>query len=160
MGSALVRINNLTLKLRARKLAPDSLVILVPSCLQNSRCARKVTVDVANCRRCGGCAVGEILQVGDDYGVRVACATGGRLALSMVKTCGIRAVVAVACEKELRAGIMGSFPKPVLAICNERPHGPCRDTVVDVAAVRKAVERFAGGRKAPRQKARAARSKV
>jgi len=145
VGKALVTVNNLSVRLRSPKCRGDEMLILVPSCLQSSKCTQKVTVDVANCRRCGNCAVGAILDLAERFGVRVACATGGRLALSMVKDDRVKVVVAVACEKELRAGIIGAFPKPVSAIPNVRPHGPCKDTDVDMEEVRAAIERLLVG---------------
>jgi hypothetical protein len=152
VSKTIVRLNNSVLRLRSPKCLPRELLILIPSCLQSSKCKEKVTIDILNCRRCGGCPVGEIVKVGEEYGVAVACATGGRLALSIVRGDDVRVIVAVACEKELRAGIIGAFPKPVSAIANVRPHGPCRDTGVDVAQVRAEVARFLGRRKAPRRK--------
>jgi hypothetical protein len=66
-------------------------------------------------------------------------ATGGRLALELAKAEGVKAIVAVACEKELQAGLTGVFPKPSLGIINLRPHGPCRDTDVDLGEVEEAI---------------------
>jgi hypothetical protein len=59
-----------------------------------------------------------------------------------VKQDCVDAVVAVACEKELREGMRATFPKPVLGIINLRPNGPCRDTDVDVAQVEDAMRWF------------------
>ena len=142
VSGAVVRLNNLSVRLRSPKCRPEELLILIPSCLQNSKCTQKVAADVNNCKRCGQCPVGAMLQIGDDCGVRVACAAGGRLALSIVRDSSVKCVVAVACDKELRAGVMGAFPKPVRAIENLRPHGPCRDTSVSADEVRSAVSKF------------------
>ena len=62
------------------------------------------------------------------------------MAVERVKEDGVDAVVAVACEKELSQGIKGAFPKAVIAIPNQRPKGPCKDTDVDLAEVRKAIQ--------------------
>lgn len=145
VSRAVVRLSNLCVRLRSPRCRPEELLILVPSCLQSSKCPEKVTADIGNCRRCGGCRMGEIIEMAEEFGVRVACATGGRLALSTVKDKGVKCVAAMACEKELRAGIMGAFPKPVRAIVNLRPHGPCRDTDVSAQEVRTAIERFLEG---------------
>ena len=51
-------------------------------------------------------------------------------------------IVAVACQKELRDGVLAVFPKAVLTIANTRPHGPCVDTDVDLDKVRDAIEWF------------------
>ena len=142
VNKIIVSLNNSFVRLRGPKCAPGELIILIPSCLQNSQCTRKVRIDPANCRRCGDCRVGDIVGLAEEYGVRAACATGGRLALELVKDKSVRAIVAVACEKELSGGIIGAFPKPVLAVSNARPNGPCKDTTVDIEEVRKAVEYF------------------
>ena len=56
----------------------------------------------------------------------------------------VKAVVAVACEKELVQGIRAAFPKPVVAVPNMTPEGSCRNTVVDPVAVVKAIESLTG----------------
>jgi len=111
------------------------LLLLLPSCLQSSQCERKITRDVRECRRCGRCKVKDILDLADKYGVRCAVATGGRLAVELARDRGVKAVLAVACEKELQAGMAAIFPKPALGVINLRPNGPCTDTDVDLAEV-------------------------
>jgi len=140
----IVALNNWWVRRRARQVEPGELLLLLPSCLQRSGCERRVRVNVRECERCGRCQVGELLEEADRLGVRVWVATGGELALEQARADGVRAVVAVACPKELRTGILRTWPKPVLAVENERPYGPCRDTRVDVEAVREALRFFLG----------------
>ena len=64
---------------------------------------------------------------------------GGRRAVEEVRRESTHAVVAVACEKELVAGVLATLPKPVLAVHNTRPCGACRDTSVDPDEVEKAI---------------------
>ena len=45
---------------------------------------------------------------------------------------------------KLLDGIRACFPKPVLAVPNRRPNGPCKDTRVDLDAVRLAIESLIG----------------
>jgi hypothetical protein len=113
--------------------------VLLPSCLQRSGCTQKITNDIGECLRCGRCKVNDVLAVCERYGVRCASATGGRLALKLAKQDDVKAVVAVACEKELQEGMRAVFPKPGLGIINIRPHGPCKDTDVVVEDVEKAI---------------------
>ena len=61
------------------------------------------------------------------------------LAVELTRRHDIRAVVGIACEKELQEGIAAVFPKPALGVINVRPHGPCKDSDVDLAEVEKAV---------------------
>jgi len=108
--------------------------------------------DMTACRLCGRCQVKDLIEIAEHYSIRRAIATGGELALQRTKDESIHAVVAVACEKELRQGILAAFPKAILGIVNERPCGPCKDTRVDLASVRRAIEWFLRGRttKSPR----------
>ncbi len=144
----LIRTNNIvTLKRRRRRVAPDGLLLLGPHCLQQHLCQRKVTDDLNQCSRCGGCRVSDMLGLCHEYGLRGHLVGGGRRALEKVRQPEIAAVIAVACEKELCDGIMAAFPKPVLAVPNQCPNGPCRDTTVDIAAVRAAIEALLDPRK-------------
>lgn len=136
-----IAFNNwVTVSLRRVKVSPNSLLLLVPHCLQSSQCGRNVTADVDNCAKCGSCDVAGILALRDRYGIQCSLAGGGKQALLSVKERSVKAIVAVACEKELAEGIRASFPKPVLAVTNQRPNGPCRDTEVDLANVENALE--------------------
>ncbi len=139
MNRGLVKVFNAVTRLRRSRCRPGELLILVPSCLQNSECTATVRTDISACRRCGKCKVKDIVELAERYGVRCAVATGGRLALEMARDKGVKAVIAVACEKELRAGMKSVFPKPGLGIFNLRPNGPCKDTDVDLDEVEEAI---------------------
>jgi len=41
----------------------------------------------------------------------------------------------VACERDLTSGIKDCYPLPVIGILNERPFGPCFNTIVDVSKI-------------------------
>lgn len=139
---AFVSLNNALKRLRRRKVSAQELLLLFPVCLQNSDCDAKITDDVLNCRRCGRCKVKSILEMAEHYGVRAVAAKGGELALQEAKAREVRAVVAIACEMELRQGIVAAFPKPVLGVVNVRPHGPCKDTDVSMREAEVALRMF------------------
>ncbi len=139
MGRRLIKVFNWLTRLRRTRCEPEELLVLLPSCLQNSQCTRNVRRDVHECARCGRCKVKDIVDLCDEYGVHCAVATGGRLALKLARQEGIKAVVAIACEKELREGITALFPKPGIGVINIRPHGPCTDTDVDMDDVEDAI---------------------
>jgi len=134
-----VRLNNWITRWRRRRVAPGNLLLLVPHCLQKSDCEANIIHDIDHCKRCGQCDVAGLLVLRDKYGILCNLASGGRQALEYVWDERVRAVVAVACEKELMDGIRASFPKPVLAVPNRRPNGPCRDTCVDLDEVEEAI---------------------
>ena len=60
----------------------------------------------------------------------------------MVKQARPKAIVAVACERDLTSGIQDVFPLPVLGVLNERPFGPCFNTRVDMNKLEAAVLTF------------------
>ncbi|MFZ5649424.1 MAG: DUF116 domain-containing protein [Bacillota bacterium] len=148
--SSYIEVNNQMVKTARLRLAPEQILVLVPHCLQNSRCPYKITVDINNCRRCGGCCIGDLLAVRDRCGVKMGVATGGTLARKFVKDYRPRAVVAVACERDLTSGIQDSNPMPVLGITNERPFGPCFNTRIEPSRVEKAIEFFVSFREGGR----------
>ena len=49
----------------------------------------------------------------------------------------IHGVVAIACEKELRTGLMAAMSKAIFAVPNLRPHGYCKDTDVYLDEVKR-----------------------
>ncbi len=139
MGRTIIKFFNSITRLRRSRCKPEDLLILVPSCLQNSECTQKITRDINKCRRCGRCKVRDVIELSEKYGTRCAVATGGRLALEMARQDSVKCVVAIACEKELQEGLKAIFPKPGLGIINVRPHGPCTDTDVDLTEVEEAI---------------------
>jgi hypothetical protein len=135
----LIRLNNRLIRWRRVRVKGHELLLLAPHCLQFSGCPQNVNGDIEQCRRCGQCSVAGLLELRDRYGLAGNVAGGGRQALRYARQPGIRAVVAVACEAELAAGILAAFPRPVYAVVNTRPNGPCKDTGVDLAEVERAV---------------------
>ena len=55
-----------------------------------------------------------------------------------------KAVVAVACERELLSGIYDSGIIPVFGIVNIRAYGPCFNTSVNIDELQSAIENFLG----------------
>jgi len=137
-----IEVSNHLIHAKCIKVKPDKLLILTPHCIQQEKCQYKVTHDVANCRKCGACQVGDLLDISEKYGVHVAIATGGTLARKVIKTLRPHAVLAIACERDLTSGIQDVFPLPVIGVLNERPNGPCCNTRIDVKRVEKAVQDF------------------
>jgi hypothetical protein len=135
---AVVRLNNYRKRHKNFNVSPERILLLLPRCIQNSECTQNIVKDINNCKGCGRCPIKSMVELGQEFGVIPKVAAGGRLALSFVLEAWVEAVVAVACEHELKAGILAS-PKPILAIINRRPHGPCTDTRVDIAQVRESI---------------------
>jgi hypothetical protein len=69
-------------------------------------------------------------------------ATGGTLARKHITDHRPDAVIAVACPRDLSSGIIDCFPIPVYGILNQRPEGPCVNTLVDIEKIHWAIKNF------------------
>ena len=141
---AIVAANNWRVRRRGVRVKPEEVLLLLPHCLHRDTCSRNVKLSLDECRRCGQCSVGEMARVREMEGVQGCMVGGGRQALQRAREPGIKAVVAVACERELVHGIFAAWPKPVLAVTNTTPEGPCRNTMADAAQVAAAIREFTG----------------
>jgi hypothetical protein len=117
-------------------------MILLPHCLQIDVCNRKITTDIGNCVRCGRCPVGNLLNLGEKYNLRIDVVNGGTSARSKAASFRPDAIVAVACERDLTLGIQDVYPIPVYGVINDRPNGPCHNTSVDMKLVEEAIYFF------------------
>jgi hypothetical protein len=137
-----IKVNNsLTMAQRGR-IRGDKILILLPHCLQIDVCNRKLTTDINNCARCGRCPVGGLVDMGEKLGLRVEVVNGGTLARKKVLTFRPDGIVAVACERDLTFGIQDVHPIPVYGVINDRPHGPCFNTCVDMHLVEDGIRFF------------------
>ena len=99
-----------------------------------------MTRDPNNCKRCGGCNIGDLVTLSEEMGFHFFVATGGTLARQVVYNTRPKAVLAIACERDLMSGIQDVFPLPAVGVLNIRPNGPCYNTSVDMAEVRRQLE--------------------
>jgi hypothetical protein len=129
---SLIKINNTLVRIDEQHVDPSEVLILLP------RCLTKVQLKDAQ-------------QLAQTYGVHVAVVAGGELARKRIRELQPAAVIGVACERDLLSGIrdVGNRLR-VLAIPNERPNGPCKDTSIDMMELREAIEVCtSGGRPLP-----------
>jgi hypothetical protein len=78
----------------------------------------------------------------EKYSVNVGLATGGTAARKSIIDLKPEFVIAVACERDLTSGIMDVNRLPVYGILNERPNGPCKDTLVDTEQLETMIKHF------------------
>lgn len=140
--SSFIEVNNQLVLLKKVRVSPGEILILAPHCIQFSGCPYKVTRDIKNCKQCRQCQVADFISIRDEFRVHVAVVTGGTLARNYVKKYNPKAIIAVACERDLTSGILDCYPLPVLGVLNDRPNGPCQDTRVRLEIVRSAVRTF------------------
>ncbi len=128
------------------KLKGDDLLLLLPHCLQDSGCSKRITNDISNCDECKKCEIANLIKLARKFNINIRVATGGTLARKFIEETRPRLVVAVACERDLTSGILDASPLPVLGLINQRPNGPCMDTAIDVSKIERCLkELLAGG---------------
>jgi hypothetical protein len=112
--NAAVKVYNALATMRGRKVGQGELLVLIPRCLS------KETLD-------------GVLGVAGQYGVPVFVATRGQLARRVIRERQPRAVVAVACERDMVSGLHDVAGKiPVLGLTMTLPSGPCKDASVNL----------------------------
>ena len=112
--NAAVKVYNALALTRGRKVGQGELLVLIPRCLS------KETLD-------------GVLGIAGRYEVPVFVATRGQLARRVIRERRPRAVVAVACERDMVSGLHDVAGKiPVLGLTMTLPSGPCKDASVNL----------------------------
>lgn len=138
--SSYIKIVNQMTVASGEKFAPKDILILAPHCLQWVECPHKITIDVHNCHRCGRCSINGLLTISEERGVQFVVASGGTFARKFAKELQPKAIIAIACERDLTSGIQDMQKIPVVGVLNERPNGPCYNTTVQLCKVQQAID--------------------
>lgn len=139
-----IKINNEFVLANSAVIAPGELLLLLPHCIQSSQCPRRLAFSLENCLNCGGCQIGYLRNLAKQNGFQIAVASGGTVARRIVVECKPKRIIAVACERDLISGIQDTYPIPVFGVLNERPCGPCRDTLAPRKQLEAALSFFLG----------------
>lgn len=134
-----VAMNNSLVASQKLLVPADRILILLPHCLQLFDCDIKVTGGIEKCVRCGRCDIKGLAELAERYQIDISVATGGTLARKVIVEKRPKLVVAVACERDLTSGIKDCYPLPVVGVLNDRPNGPCFNTLVDVDKIDRAI---------------------
>lgn len=139
-----IKVNNEFVLANYGAVKAENLLLLLPHCIQSSKCPYRLIYSIQNCVNCGRCQIGALRLLSEKYGFKIAVATGGTIARRIVVECKPKRIVAVACERDLVSGIQDSYPIPVFGVLNERPFGPCRDTVAPAESLTTVLAYFLG----------------
>ncbi len=131
----LICVSNFFVKLRKYRFSPGEVLILCPKCLQSKDCTRDILGGHPECERCGRCDVGKLLNLAEKEKVNIIFVQGGRLAVKTARSSKFKAIIAIACNYELAAGLMKIPFKPVIAVKNIISNGPCIETGVNIDEV-------------------------
>jgi hypothetical protein len=122
--NASVKVYNALALRRARKVGQGELLLLIPRCLSKP-------------------AIDGVLALSGKYEVPVFVATRGQLARRVIKERRPRAIVAVACERDMVSGLHDVAGRvPVLGLTMTLPAGPCKDAGLDLVQLEEWVKVF------------------
>ena len=127
MRKIYVKLNNSYIYSNKYNFNSKDIMILIPHCVQKNSCKLKVTNKIENCAKCGLCNVSDLVKLKEKTGINIFIENKPK------------AVIAVACERDLTSGIQDMKHIPVLGIFNKRPNGPCVDTFIDIHEVEDAI---------------------
>ena len=128
---AAIDVYNTLAERRGRKVGKGELLVLIPRCLSKQ-------------------ALDGVLEIAGRYEVPVFVATRGQLARRVIRERRPRAVVAVACERDMMTGLRDVAGKlPVLGLTMQLPNGPCRDAAIDLGQMEQWVRGLVGAAPAP-----------
>lgn len=137
-----IKLNNKYIYSNKYSIKREEILILIPHCVQKNSCKIKVTTNINTCAKCGLCNIGDLVKLQESTNINIFVATGGTLARKIIIDTKPKAVIAVACERDLTAGVKDVKNIPVLGVFNKRPNGPCVDTSIDIEEIKKAVDFF------------------
>ena len=123
---AAIDVYNTLAERRRRRVGKGELLVLIPRCLSKQ-------------------ALDGVLAIAGRYEVPVFVATRGQLARRVIRERRPRAVVAVACERDMMTGLRDVAGKlPVLGLTMRLPNGPCRDAMLDLETMERWVKSLVG----------------
>jgi hypothetical protein len=138
--------NNRFIAGSGKKYKSEDVLLVFPHCLQDWECPHRLNADIHNCKACGKCSMPKLIEIGDRYKVSMRVVGGGSAARRAVYDRRPAFVIAVACERDMISGIREAMPLPLWGILNERPNGPCKNTVVSIDRIEEALTMLLNGK--------------
>jgi hypothetical protein len=122
--NAAVGVYNRLAWAREWRVRANEMLILIPRCLSRS-------------------ALEGVMDIAKRYDVATFVATRGAYARQAIRERRPKAVVAVACERDMVSGLHDVAGRlPVLGLTMQLPNGPCKDASLDLARMEEFVRRY------------------
>ena len=126
MSNSFIKVFNTVITSQSKPDLPIKPLVILPRCLKAE--IREKTKTIC-----------------ESYEIDCFVVGGGQAALEKVRKMKPKAIIGVACERDLIAGIKEvTSDIPVVAIANTRPSGPCKDTEINLADFEGAIRYFLG----------------
>ncbi len=88
-----------------RKISPKDKIVFLPQCLRNPKCRARIKDFGYNCVDCCNCKASQIKKLAEKLGYSVFIVPGDSMVFRAIKELKPKAVVGIACLKELVAAL-------------------------------------------------------
>ena len=131
VGNSFVKVHNAALMSRIDPGKIGKVLVLLPRCLEKP--VRE-----------------SVIRLCENRNIQYRIAEGGEKARDWIRRIEPHSVIAAACERDLVGGILDISGRiPVIGIPNARPQGPCKNTVLDLDELERALDALSERRKTP-----------
>jgi len=96
-----IKANNKYVLSSGKKVPKDKILVVLPHCLQNSKCMQRIRNGLDECVQCSKCNLGSIKDIVKRLGADAEIETGGTSARKIIQDKKPQFVIAVACERDL-----------------------------------------------------------
>lgn len=118
-------------------------LVLLPHCIQLSRCKLDILSDPILCRRCGLCPVGDCIEYANERCLELRISNRSHKAYLEVRDFKPDLVIGISCYTRLLKGIVKMPDVPCYAIPVSLPYGMCVDTQMDVSHLKAVLDECA-----------------
>lgn len=126
ISNSFIKFHNSLVKLKRKPISPCDMLVLLPRCLKPE-------------------VLKNVLKTAGKYNIKAFVLAGGEAAREKVMKFRPKAIVAIACERDLVSGMRDVASRVlVLGVPNKRPEGPCRNTCTDVKEFENSLRFFLG----------------
>jgi len=135
-----VDLLNRALHEKFTKIPPNERILLLPQCLRGDKCPAEQDQEGFHCKQCGKCKIAEIMKIAKKLKTKVFVLPGGSMVPRLLKKYKPKAVIGVACYRELEQG-MGLVEKqglPTQGVCLLRDG--CKNTDVDLLELKELMQ--------------------
>ena len=130
-----IELKNSVYKNDFQKVDPKDTIVFVPHCLSVIDCQAKITKMGYYCKMCGKCKICQIKKNLEPLGYRVFIVPGGSMVFNIIKEIKPKAILGVACSKELLLSLKHEKEMGIPMQGIELLKNGCFETDVDVDEV-------------------------
>lgn len=134
-----VEVRNKLNENKFKKIDNKDKLLILPHCLRDPKCKAKLSKNGLECKNCGHCVIGLIKKKAEEVGYRVFIVPGSSFAKRILKENKCKAVLGVACYRDLNISMMKISNLPIVTQGVPLLKDGCFKTEVDVDEIFKKI---------------------